>query len=82
MAFPKNSEIDNVLLQVLVDSGGHARPQDVYPRVAEFFPQLTSEDLETRLPSSVHTRKWWNAVQWAKQRLQDNKWEPLLTRIL
>jgi AAA domain (dynein-related subfamily)/Mrr N-terminal domain len=73
MAFPKNSEIDNVLLQVLVDLGGHARPQDVYPRVAEFFPQLTSEDLEVRLPSSVHTRKWWNAVQWAKQRLQDNQ---------
>jgi len=72
MAFPKGSEIDGVLLQVLVDLGGHARPQDVYPRVAEFFPQLTSEDLEVRLPSSVHTRKWWNAVQWAKQRLQDN----------
>lgn len=71
MAFPKSSEIDNVLLQVLVDLGGHARPQDIYPRVAEFFPQLTSEDLETRLPSSVHTRKWWNAVQWAKQRLHD-----------
>ena len=70
MAFPKNSETDNVLLQVLVDLGGHARPQDVYPRVAEFFPQLTSEDLDARLPSSVHAKKWWNMVQWAKDRLQ------------
>ena len=70
MAFPKNLEIDSVLLQVLVDLGGHARPKDVYPRVAEFFPQLTPEDLDARLPSSAHTMKWWNMVQWAKDRLQ------------
>jgi 5-methylcytosine-specific restriction protein B len=73
MAFPKNAEIDNVLLQVLVDLGGHARPQDVYPRVAEFFPQLTADDLDARLASSAHTRKWWNMVQWAKNRLQNNQ---------
>src|SRR6185369_1992797 len=73
MAFPTNSEIDNVLLQVLVDLGGHARPQDVYPLVAGFFPQLTPEDLDARLPSSPHTKKWWNMVQWAKNRLRDNQ---------
>ena len=73
MAFPKGSEIDSVLLQVLVDLGGHARPQDVYPRVAEFFPQLPPEDFEARLPNSTTTKKWWNMVQWAKQRLQDNQ---------
>lgn len=73
MAFPKSSEIDGVLLQVLVDLGGRARPQDVYPRVAEFFPQLTPEDFDARLPSNDHTKKWWNMVQWAKQRLQDNQ---------
>lgn len=73
MAFPKNREIDNVLLQVLVDLGGHARPQEVYPRVAEFFPQLTAEDLEARLPSNAHTKKWWNMVQWAKDRLQKSQ---------
>jgi Mrr N-terminal domain len=73
MAFPKSSEIDQVLLQVLADLGGHARPQDVYPHVAEFFPQLTPEDLEARLPNSPTTKKWWNMVQWAKQRLQDNQ---------
>jgi restriction system protein len=69
MSFPTQKQVEIPLLKVLAQLGGEARPQDVYPKVAEYFQQLTKEDLEERLPSSPSTVKWWNLVQWARQRL-------------
>ena len=43
--------------------------REIYPQVAEYFRQLTEEDLDERLPNSPSTIKWWNLVQWARQHL-------------
>ena len=69
MAFPKQSDVEVPLLQVLGDSGGSAEPNEVYPKVATCFPDLTPEEQDQRLESSSATRKWWNLVQWARQDL-------------
>ncbi|MBU2809957.1 hypothetical protein HF669_00850 [Acidithiobacillus thiooxidans] len=72
MAFPKQSDVDIPLLQVLDNMGGSAKPKNLYPMVATYFPQLTDEDLEQRLESYPSTRKWWNLVQWVRQRLVES----------
>src|ERR1700722_456032 len=69
MPFPNNREITKALLQVLADLGGAAQPQQIYPKVAEYFPQLTDDDLKATLPNSPSTNKWWNRVQWTRQSL-------------
>ena len=69
MPYPRQAEIEIPLLQTIVELGGAARPRDVYPKVAESFPQLTPEDLEARLPNYPSTRKWSNLVQWVRQAL-------------
>jgi restriction system protein len=69
MAFPKQSDIEIPLLQVLADSGGSAKPKDVYPKLAARFSDLTPEEQEQRLKSSPSTRRWWNFVQWVRQHL-------------
>lgn len=71
MGFPKQSDVEIPLLQVLRDAGGSARPRDVYPIVARLFSDLTQEEQEQRLESYPATRKWWNLVQWVRQRLVD-----------
>jgi restriction system protein len=69
MAFPRQSEIEIPLLRTLADSGGSAKPRDVYPKVSSCFPELTTAEQEQRLESSPSTRKWWNLVQWVRQSL-------------
>ncbi len=69
MAFPRQSEIEIPLLRALADTGGSAKPRDVYPKVAASFPELTPAEQEQRLESSPSTRKWWNLVQWVRQYL-------------
>ena len=72
MAYPRQAEIEVPLLQAIAEFGGAARPRDVYPKVAEAFPQLTPEDLEARLPNYPSTRKWSNLVQWVRQVLVEH----------
>jgi restriction system protein len=69
MAFPKQSEVEIPLLQVLLDRGGSAKPKQVYPKITKFFPELTADEQEQRLESSPSTRKWWNLIQWVRQHL-------------
>lgn len=69
MAYPKQADVEIPLLQVLVQRGGSAKPREIYPDVAKFFPDLTIEEQETRLEGSPGTRKWWNLVQWVRQHL-------------
>lgn len=69
MSYPKQSDVEVPLLQVLAGNGGAAEPKSIYPRVAEYFPELTAEDQERRMDSKPSARKWWNLVQWARQTL-------------
>jgi restriction system protein len=43
MPFPKQSDVEVPLLRVLIESGGSAKPQAVYPKVAQHFPDLSPE---------------------------------------
>jgi len=69
MPFPKQKDIEIPLLRALDTLGGEAKPRDVYPLVAQSFPELSPEEQEQRLESHPGTRKWWNLVQWVRQRL-------------
>jgi hypothetical protein len=62
MSFPKQSEIELPLLKTLQELGGKAEPKELYPKLAEIFPQLTEEDLTARLPSSPSTFRWHNLM--------------------
>jgi hypothetical protein len=63
-------DIEPVLLAVLAELGGEARPNEVYPHITAKFPELTREDLEETLADG-RMNKWFNRVQWARQRLAD-----------
>jgi restriction system protein len=69
MSFPKQSEIELPLLKLLHQLGGKAEPKELYPKLAEMFPQLTEEDLAARMPSSPSIFRWHNIVQWSRQKL-------------
>jgi len=71
MSYPKNSEIEIPILQVLSDLGGEAKPKEVYPRVAKFFPEITQEDLNRQSEDSPGHYKWWNLVRWAREDLKN-----------
>ena len=58
MPYPKQSDVETPILQALRDSGGNAAPKDLYPLIAAYFPDLTPDEQEARLPSSPGTRKW------------------------
>lgn len=69
MSYPKQSDVEIPLLQVLETNGGAAEPKKIYSRVANYFPELTAEDQTRRMDSKPSARKWWNLVQWARQTL-------------
>jgi restriction system protein len=69
MSFPKQSEIELPLLRLLHKLGGKSEPKELYPKIADEFPQLTEEDLTARMPSSPSTFRWHNLVQWSRQKL-------------
>ena len=69
MAFPRQAEVELPLLKVLADLGGEGKPREIYPLVANHFPDLTAEEQEERLENFPSTRKWNNLVQWVRQRL-------------
>jgi hypothetical protein len=59
-----------VLLRVLAEFGGSARPVDVYPRVTAAFPEITASDLGELLTDGK-TNRWTNRIQWARQDLAE-----------
>lgn len=65
--FPKQSEIEVPLLQVLLELGGQGRPQDVYLLVTNRFPGIAEYDLDETISSGGN--KWTNRIQWVRQRL-------------
>lgn len=67
MALPKQTEIEILLLKVLVEMGGKGRTKDIYPLVKKKFPSITDEDLQVTLAWGAN--KWINSIQWARQRL-------------
>lgn len=68
---PKQKDIEVPLLQVLVEIGGRGKPRDIYPLVAQKFPQLRAEDLAETLPSGPN--RWTNRVQWVRQKLVESE---------
>jgi restriction system protein len=66
MPFPKQKDVELPLLQVLVDAGGSAKPRDLYGSLAKVFGLTDEEKLEKLETGPV---KWWNLVQWVRQKL-------------
>ena len=73
MAYPKQKEIQIPLLIELKKQGGKAKPQDLYDKVAQHFPELTQEDLERRMENHPSINKWKNMVQWVRQSLVESQ---------
>ena len=69
MPLPRERDIELPLLKALVELGGEARPQDVYPLVTRAFPELTEADLAERTESGA--LKWINRIQWVRQILTE-----------
>lgn len=69
MAYPKQSEIELPLLRVIAELGGEAKTRDTYPKVAQYFPELTEDDVKRKVENYPSTNKWHNKVQWARQAL-------------
>src|SRR5690348_16256646 len=69
MSFPSQKEIEIPLLYVLQELGGQAKSKKIYVTVAKYFPELTKEDFQERLPNSPSTLKWKNLVRWVRQNL-------------
>ena len=68
MVLPTQAEVRPVLLAVLAELGGRARPRDVYPAVTARFPKIAPEDLAVVLKNG-RTNRWRNRIQWARQDL-------------
>jgi len=71
MPIPRQADIEIPLLKALKSLGGKARPRDIYPEVAKAFPNLTEDEQDERMENYHATRRWWNTVQWARQKLVD-----------
>jgi hypothetical protein len=68
VVLPPQPPIRPVLLQVLADLGGRARPREIYPLVTQRFPHIQPQDL-TAVLKDGHTNVWRNRIQWARQDL-------------
>ena len=71
MALPKQDEIEVPLLEELERMGGEVPPSELYPKVTKHFPHITQADLNltTRQGGSL----WENRIQFARQKLVENK---------
>ncbi|MFC2060847.1 winged helix-turn-helix domain-containing protein [Chloroflexota bacterium] len=68
MAIPLEESIRLPLLRVIADAGGELTLQESVTRVEAFFPHLTTQDRQLRLPSGKGFL-FTNRVQWTRQRL-------------
>ena len=68
MTLPSRTDIHPVLLRVLRDSGGQARPRDAIPAVIAAFPQITDQELAEKEANGRGT-KLENRIRWARQDL-------------
>jgi hypothetical protein len=59
MPFPEAERVELPILQELEATGGSDQLRYLYERLARYFPQLTSEDLEQRTPTN---RSGWHRV--------------------
>ncbi len=69
MALP--SEFDSrfwlAILHELEAAGGSDTPANIYPRIRQYFPEITDNDL--RQTTATGGNKWTYMIQWARQHL-------------
>src|SRR5438874_4484287 len=66
MPLPKQSAVEVPLLESLIKLGGAAPPKRVYDLLADRFG-LTPEERQERMEQGAI--RWWNLVQWVRQKL-------------
>lgn len=67
MSLPSKTDIYPVLLKVLDELGGRARPTEVCPRVAQHFPQIQPEELTATLKHGGN--RWHSRIHWVRLHL-------------
>ena len=67
MALPNQKEVELPLLLEIEAMGGEGRPQDLYPKVAAHFPQITEAELKETIARGIN--KWTNGIRWVRERL-------------
>ncbi len=67
MALPPKDNIHLPLLKVMAEAGGSLSAHDAIQQVKRFYPDLTPEDLASRLDSGGNRLN--NRIQWARQDL-------------
>ena|SRR3990172_3822682 len=65
---PSQTDIELPLLEVLKELGGKGRPAQIYPLVANKFPQITDADREKRVQGGS-VLKWKNDIAFARLKL-------------
>jgi len=71
MTIPIGESIRLPLLRVITDAGGELTLREAVARVTTFFPQLTEQDKQLRLPSGQGFL-FSNRVQWTRLRLVES----------
>lgn len=66
---PSRKDLEIPLLKALVQLGGQARPKDVYPLVAQEFPDIPKSAFKERLKSGRN--RWYHRVHIARQELKE-----------
>lgn len=69
MAFPSLKEIELPVLIEIEAMGGEAQYQELLPRVAAYFPQITEADLKETTTSGAN--KWTMRIRWASYDLKE-----------
>src|SRR6267143_3811130 len=69
MTMPPANDIELPLLKAIEAAGGVLDSSVAAQTVTEYYPELTKEDLASRLDSGG--LRWPNRVQWARQSLVD-----------
>jgi restriction system protein len=67
LVLPTQTLIEVPLLKVVDDNGGELSTAVAIEKVTQFFPEISPEDLASRLKSGAN--RWKNRVRWAKQNL-------------
>jgi hypothetical protein len=69
MALPTctNAKLWLAILREIDHAGGSVRPSALYPKLVQYFPEITNEDLRQTRSSGENVRR--NKIRWARLEL-------------
>ena len=67
LMLPKQKDVEIPLLEIIIELGGRAKPQLIYPLITKRFSDVPPEDFLEQIPTGGN--KWTNRIQWVRQHL-------------